>query len=1215
MPNLVPKIDQRNQEQLVPELRRLIYTYCRREWSDLTELEADRKTDAMVHIFTNMMGKITDRLNKAPEKNFISFLNMIGISPTPPRAAKAPLLFKAKDDWEKISTIPAGTKVSAQPENQGEVIFETEKDVTVVKPRPVRAVSLDPKEDRFSNQDFLFAEEPAGLKAELFRGDSTVVHRLYMGQSRLLGYQEAGSRLKVRFTFAEPGFQPLQMDWFVFNEEGAPVRIHPDDDNDGQTPTRSANAEGMLSYTFSDLKECKVKTVSGYDQSEAYRNWTNKWIFAELTVPLTDKASMPDIEDIRMELAIDNPEPLNPESAVYNGTPIDMSKDFYPFGEKPKVNDTFYIACDEAFSKENSEIALSIEMSNPAICGLPNTSHVNLSWEYWNGFDWVEIDSLHSAASAASQGAAAQLEILRSPETLTSSGTVYFQCPGMKPSVLNGEEKHWIRVRITGGNYGEDAKYEYQDTPVKIGDSTVNIAQLQFTKATYAPPSVHKLTVDYIYTMEDHPEAVLTENNFSFDEKTWECHTPGEYFKPFYPCVEQDPTFYLAFDRDISDLPVSLFFPLNGDQLGDSPIVAWEYWDGRKWMTLSVNDAIRHFTRREILQFAVPSDIEKRPLFGTEHYWIRARLEEGSFTVPPQVSAIFSNAVWARNSNTIQDEILGSSNGEENQVFHLSKTPVLPGQSLYVREASGQNEWVLWEEVGAFSTSESGGRHYMLDRSTGTITFGDAKNGMIPPMGVDNIKCSYKHGGGAIGNVEAGSITKVWDSFEWLDSVTNPVAADGGFDREEPEQAQIRGPHTLKSWQRGVTAEDMEWLVREAMPQIAKVKVLSAMNRKLKFTPGRATIIVVPDSNEAKPYPSQELLGEIETYLCERTSTVLNTHVPGIEVIGPDYVRVGVEAVVVFASNDQRKVIEGQIIDNLKRFFHPLYGGDGGAGWDLGKNLYVSEVFSVIKNTPGVDFVEKIAIKASLQCFTLKVDPFENGPYRPLAAYPKFSAVRTNDNTIQFALAEQADAGAGVKTLMVKAFKENEIIRLLYRNYAPVELYVESVDGDILECRTANGEPLEEDYPEGSDVQYDITEDMMVRSFILNPVAKGSETFFLKIALLEPKDVVYLSRADEYINTTPLRIRQVRSENIFLEPDELIFGGIHFINKKEELLFPFLLDKNTGGGTSTVHDLTETVPACLLDQIPKEERKYLARMEDIPANAIRCEHCFPKKEE
>ncbi|MCL6458569.1 MAG: putative baseplate assembly protein [Gorillibacterium sp.] len=1214
MPNIVPKIDQRNQEQLTPELRRLIYTFCSREWTDLTELEADKKAEALVQIFSNMMGKVIERLNKAPEKNFISFLNLIGISPTPPRAAKAPLLFKPKEEGDRISTIPAGTKVSAQPENQEEVIFETEKDVTVIQPQLIRAVSLDPREDRWSNQDFIFAEEATGNKAELFRGDSTVVHRLYLGHSQMLTFQEACNRLTIHYNKPEQAPDPsewttegmesaskiVEMDWFYFDEAGNARPLNP------RKSWETMDSCWRASYQFDHLSEVHTKVIAGYDQ-EVLRDWTNKWIFAVLKTSITADDFMPDIEDIRMELSIANTAALYPDLAVSNGNPLDMSKDFYPFGDKPKVNDTFYLACNEAFSKANAEISITIELSNPEICPLPDTSYVKLSWEYWNGKEWIDIENLHDAPKAASLDAAAFTDSNPHATTLTSSGTVNFSCPGIKPSQINGEENYWIRVRMTGGSYGEDAKYEYKDEAVKIGEGTLNIAQLQYTKATFAPPSIHKVTIDYNYAVESFPEMVLTENNFSFDDKTSECLKAGQYFKPFYPCVELEPMFYLAFDRNIGNLPISLFFPLAGDQLGENPIVAWEYWNGRKWLTLSVNDAIRHFTRREILQFAVPSDIEKRPLFGTEYYWIRARLDEGTFKVFPQIDTIYSNAVWARNSNTIQGEILGSSNGEADQSFTLSKTPVLPGQSLFVRESLGQGDWLRWEEVDAFSLSESESRHYKLDRSSGTLIFGDGKNGMVPPTGIDNIKCDYKHGGGAKGNVAAASITKVWDSFNWLDSVTNPVPADGGFDQEEPEQAQIRGPHTLKSWERGVTSEDMEWLVREAMPQIAKVKCLGAMNRDLEFVPGQATLIVVPESNDPKPVPSQELLSEIEAYLCERTSAILDTNIPGIAVIGPEYIRIGVEATVAFGSIEQRKVTEGHIIDNLKQFFHPLYGGDGNTGWDLGKNLYVSEVYAVIKHTPGVDYVSGIAIKASLQCYTLSLEPLEYGPYKPLIAYPKFSAIRADDNTIIFALAERIEASTGIKTLMVKGFKENERIRLRYRNYVPVELLVVSIDGDILECKTADGEPLVENFPEGSDVEFNISSDLTIRSFILNEVTAGSEAFFLKIAVFEPKDIVFLSRLDEYINTTPLKIHEVSSENIFLEENELIYGGTHFINKANEMVFPYLLDKDT----NELHDLTGTTPDCHLEQIAKEDRKYLTRLADVPENATQCSYCFP----
>lgn len=1209
MPNIVPTIDKRNQEQLVPELRRLIYQYCSREWTDLTELEADKKVDALVHIFTNMMGKVIDRLNKAPEKNFISFLNLIGIHPTPPRAAKVPLLFKQKPDADTMSTIPAGTRVSAQPENQAEVIFETEKDLTVIQPRLVRAVSLDPEEDQWGNQDYLFAEEPSGQSAKLFRGDSTVVHRLYLGHSELLGFEEAGSRLSVYFNKPEVALTTaavrqdetegllMNMQWFCFDEEGNTVQLTP------SMAEVTEDSAWRAVFQFDHLSGIHSKPITGYEQAEVLREWSNKWIFAELKTPITATILMPDIEDIRMELNLVSPEPLAPDLVVNNGTLLDMGKDYYPFGDKPKVNDTFYIACNEAFSKPGSKITLKIELSKPEISKLPDTPYVRLGWEYWNGKEWLGIGSLEETLDGE---ASVSGDSTRSSVCFTASGMLSFECPGIKLLTLGGEENYWIRVRITGGNYGEDAKYEYQDEEVKLGEGSINVAQLKVTQATYAPPSIRKLSVIYSYTLEAYPQTVLTENNFSFADKTAACLAEGEYFKPFYPCPELEPTFYLGFDRDISNLPVSLFFPLTGEQLG-RPVVAWEYWDGRRWLTLSVNDEIRGFTRREILQFAVPMDIEKRPLFGTEQYWIRARLDEGRFEIFPQVDAILANVVWARNSNSVAGEIPGSSNGEENQSFQLSRTPVLPGQSLRVREASGQGEWVLWEEVDTFSLSVSDERHYMLDRSSGKIVFGDGKNGMIPPTGSDNIQCDYKHGGGASGNVAAGAITKIWDSFGWLDSVTNPVAADGGFDQEEAEQTEIRGPHTLKSWDRGVTAEDMEWLVREAMPQIAKVKCLSAMNRELEFVPGTATIIVVPETDEPKPVPSQELLSEIEAYLCERTSALLNTSEPGIEVIGPDYVRISVEATVAFTSVDQRKVAEGRIIDNLKQFFHPLYGGDGDTGWDLGQNLYVSEVYAVIKKTPGVDYVSAIAIKSSVQCFTVSIEALESGPYKPLAAYPKYSAVRSDDNSIQFALAERVEAGSEVKSLVLKGFKENGIIRLRYRTYEPVELIVISIDGDILECQTLDGQPLDRSYPEGSDLEFDITDDLTVRTYILNGLASGAASFYVKIAVFEQKDIVFLSRTDEYVNTTPLKIHRINTENIFLEEDELIYGGTHLVNKPEEHIFPYLMDKNAG----LLHDLTGTTADCKLETILKEDRKYLIERAAAPETVVRCPYCFP----
>ena len=1189
MTDILPKIDQRSQQDLAGEIRRLMLYYCP-EFESIDEIVSDSQADALINIFANMTGHVIDALNKAPEKNFTAFLNLIGVSPTAPRVAKAALVFKLKDDWDKDGFIPAGSKVSAQAENQQEVVFETENDLTVIRPGLIKAASVDPSTDKWSNQDFLLLPQLTGEEAELFRGELPILHRIYIGHE-LFALKDASINLKMNLK--QNGPVESGIEWFYFNKEGKPEPLKV---REGMRQSAFSQS-GDISFSKAE-KEISSGTISGYDIDNAYKSWTQHWIYAELKSPLTDVDLMPDIDEIKASVDI-SAGGLIPETAIFNYAPIDLTKDFYPFGERPVFNDSFCFASSGAFSKKDSLVTLDITLSDGKEA--PDTGNILLALEYWNGTKWGEFARISKTAAAGTVSS-------DTTKALTQSGRIKFKCPEIISSQVNGQENYWIRLRIIGGDYGKDGYVDYTDETTTVQGETVRLSQSVYVKPTYKPPSIKELKIDYTYTSaEVFPAAVVTENCFVMADRTLECSSPGKTFKLFSAAADADPAFYLGFDRDISNLPVSLFFPLTGEQDGDSPVVAWEYWNGRKWLTLSVNDAVRDFTRREIQQFTIPGDMKKSPLFGSEQYWIRARLEEGGYITYPRLNAVYSNAVWVGNSNTIQEEILGSSNGEPSQTFQFARTPVLPGQAVKVRETFGQSEPAIWEEVQTFSLSGTDSRHYMLDSSSGSLIFGDGRNGMVPPAGNDNIICDYRYGGGTQGNVQADTIKKTWDNHAGIDSVTNPVPADGGFDQEDNEDAKVRGPHTLKNSNRGITCEDVEWLVREAAPQIALVKCFPTMNRELDFTPGKATVILVPEKDVPKPMPSQELLGEIEKYLLERISTVLNiTGAPCLDVIGPDYISVGVEASVAYTTPESGKIIEGRIIDNLKEFLNPLRGGQEKTGWTLGKNLYISEVCSVIKNTAGVDYISDITVKGSVQCYTLNLELLKDGPFKPDVPYPSYSAVKTGDNRIVFALAENLPMNKAVRAMRIKGFRENHILTLTYRNCPTRKLIVLSVDGDILECRTFDGEPLTVNYPEGSDITAEVTQDLTIRSFILNEIKEQSETFFIKIAVPEARDIIYLSRNDEYTNTTPLKISGVLSGDIFLEEDELVYSGVHLINKKPDLKFPYLLNTDTG----KIHDLSSITPECRLEEISKVDRRYLEKISDA-TEPEKCKTCFP----
>ena len=41
----------------------------------------------------------------------------------------------------------------------------------------------------------------------------------------------------------------------------------------------------------------------------------------------------------------------------------------------------------------------------------------------------------------------------------------------------------------------------------------------------------------------------------------------------------------------------------------------------------------------------------------------------------------------------------------------------------------------------------------------------------------------------------------------------------------------------------------------------------------------------------------------------------------------------------------------------MKKFFDPRTGGEDGQGWPFGRNVFVSEIYSLLDQLPGVDYV------------------------------------------------------------------------------------------------------------------------------------------------------------------------------------------------------------------------------------------------------------------
>ena len=142
--------------------------------------------------------------------------------------------------------------------------------------------------------------------------------------------------------------------------------------------------------------------------------------------------------------------------------------------------------------------------------------------------------------------------------------------------------------------------------------------------------------------------------------------------------------------------------------------------------------------------------------------WLRARLRTDGDRPRARLESVYPNAPGL-GGQTYRDEVLGTGDGNPGQSVAMRYPPVLPGETIEVLElcgsaggfdvaASGRDHraggsdgdlrvetdsrsgcgdgvWVTWTELRTCSSRRPADRHYTIERSTGTVSFGDDLHG------------------------------------------------------------------------------------------------------------------------------------------------------------------------------------------------------------------------------------------------------------------------------------------------------------------------------------------------------------------------------------------------------------------------------------------------------------------------------------------------------
>jgi len=849
------------------------------------------------------------------------------------------------------------------------------------------------------------AQNPQDLTTPLspFPADRTA-QRFYLSADH--GFSRGGARARVRVRLFQPGASPgLELNWF-YRADGKWLPLGQSSIDAEQTGTSGFDfRDGTLAFTQDGEISFQVPMTW---PSSVYRTRTGRWLRVDVasgqysTPPLTATLDVgydwlpPQLGSVTVAArpsAGTAASPVPPAAAFSNGSAIDLTRDFYPFGQEPQYNDTFYAACPDLLASPGAALTIKVRLTNPAEAANSPVPPVHtqddpkIAWEVCDGSQW------HAAAASYS---------------FTGNGQVLLTLPDpVAPGEVNGQQGYWLRARLVGGGYGAPASY------TQNADHTYT-----YQPATFAPPVVSGITITAtVPTQPPIPAtACVTYNDFEYVDDTADAAGRGGLFPPFTPMADAQPALYLGFDVPFSQRSVTLFLevePPLPEQVGaeqqtapdpaDAAQLSWEYYAGAAgWRSLGAVDETNALTGRGLVTFMGPADLTARSCFGKTLSWLRLRWQAGTFPLPPQLRRVLMNTTWAAQVTTVQDEILGSGNGDPGQEFTAAQTPVQPGQQLTVREAqrpapaeeqaladaegadavavsldaAGQPDeiWVRWHAVPDFYGSGPRDRHYTIDPLSATIRFGDGMSGMIPPIGQNNIRLTYRAGGGEQGNRASAMIVELKSGVPYIDGVTNNEPSQGGAPVEPIARVQERGPRVLRHRDRAVAAQDLEDLAAAASADVAAaVAVVPIFNPySLWLDPdaprpgddhtqveaGQMGVIIVPDEPDSpQPTPSLVLLSQVRDYLRERCPATAS-----LWVAGPEWIAVSVQATVAVTSVVAADAVAGLARTTLQGYLHPLTGGPDGQGWPFGQWPHGSELSALLEALDDVDHVHALTV-------------------------------------------------------------------------------------------------------------------------------------------------------------------------------------------------------------------------------------------------------------
>lgn len=616
---------------------------------------------ALLQILGRYGQAVIERLNQAPDKNKLAFLDRMGISLLPPQASRAPVVFKPIANIGDGS-VPAQTRVGAQgtdPNNP--IVFQTGREIALASANLVEVRAVYPAADSWADYS---AAATAGNPFTLFRSLTPIGHHIYLAHNTLL-WLAGSSTVTIQFKLHDNGGVPLAIEWSFWNGEiWQPLAVA-----DG---TNGLMASGSVTLTM----------VSGEAAQHEVNGVTAYWIRGITTSPLAPLPGpvIATANQIQLQSVISRPlatgiDALQPDSAVSGGSNLDLTKPVYPLGRTPDAGSALYFTSGEVFSKPGANAQLYLEHKLTPEEQADLLAEAQLEAQGLSLESQVAQQAAQSGTHAADSllhlllddGAAASVtaNLVSAIDAADNASKAAITLAGMQalPAQLTNLSNSIAALDATFPNklgFSNKAQSQLADSADQLAamlstlSNMANViapqnAPMVLNIAAQAVNAVGQIAVfvsadsgklaafdsaaDAVAQVSDlstlsQPVSDLTASIRTSMPTSVDYHTAVLLFET----IQTSALSMLGFVIALAETPGNGTTDTHLPKL-PSPRLVWEYWNGDAWDTLIApsSNAVANFLATGTVSFTVPSDFAPSAVGNTTARWVRVRIASGSF--------------------------------------------------------------------------------------------------------------------------------------------------------------------------------------------------------------------------------------------------------------------------------------------------------------------------------------------------------------------------------------------------------------------------------------------------------------------------------------------------------------------------------------------------------------------------------------------------------